>query len=187
MSNVSKRSNISLGLAFICVWLVSSIGTAIYCRPNTTMANTHNISANVGDTNPFSDNMYLVSDSDKQDVYYKSGVYYVIRDDIVRQKQEYIVVPRDMSIINYLKTYPDFSQEIATISCTNMDGSDCIFDLSTPWELCDFEEMVIYWKRSDNHGTLLVLYPDSASVSTEYLYYSELADDMGVDTSDYDD
>ncbi len=132
----------------------------------------------LGQANPFKDNKTrtLVSESDKENVYYQNGSYYVVEDDVIKQTQVCEVVPRDITVLDYLKTYEDFSQEKATIKCTAMDGTTCSVDLSTKWEQCSFGELSVYWETDNSNGVLLTLYPDCLATVNKFLYYTDLTE-----------
>ncbi len=132
----------------------------------------------LGQSDPFVDSVEdtLVSDSDKQTVYYHNGQYYVVEDAVIKQTQRNEVVPRDITLKEYLMGFTDFSQEKATIQCVAMDGTECVVDLSTPWEECSFGELIVYWETDDAKGIMLTLYPDSVATINEFLYYSDLVE-----------
>lgn len=130
-------------------------------------------SISLGDANTFTDDE-LIYTSDKQDVYYSNGSYYLVSDGIIKQSETTIVVPRTVSVLDYLKTYDGFSQADATLTCYSMEGNVIRQDLSLPWEKCNFGNLVAYWKTSDNKGILIQLSPDNTAVLSEYLYYSDM-------------
>lgn len=134
----------------------------------------------LGQTNPFGEVelQTLVSESDKEDVYFQNGSYYVVEDGVIKQTQSSSVIPRDITLLDYLKTYEDFSQEKAVIQCTGMDGSAYSVDLSTPWEQCSFGEFIAYWETSSSNGILVTLYPDSLATVNKFLYYTDLTELM---------
>lgn len=141
--------------------------------PDSVLVSNNNLSVSLGDDNVFT-NDELIYTSDKQDVYYYEGCYYLVSDSIIKQTETNIVVPRTISIIDYLNTYDGFSQSNATITCYSMEGSVIKQDLSMPWEKCSFSSLVAYWKTNDNKGILLQLSPDNTAILSEYLYYSDM-------------
>lgn len=137
----------------------------------------------LGDTSSFNNDDYLVSKSDKENVYFDNGKYIIVRDNTIRQIQYSSVVPYTETILNYLSGFDDFSQQDATIICTSMSGEQTAVDMSTTWENCNFGELIAYWKTSDSKGTMVTLYPGSTAVVSEFLYYSDLAELMEVSDS----
>lgn len=131
------------------------------------------INVSLGDDNPFNDNS-LIYESDKQNVYYLAGNYYVVQDNVVKQIQKSEVVPREQSLLDYLNTIPEFNQENSTFKCYDMEGNETNIDLSTPWENSSFGEVLVYWKCENSNGTLVYLVPDSVCTITNFLYYSDL-------------
>lgn len=132
----------------------------------------------LGQQNPFTEDSSdtLVSVSDKENVYYCDGSYYVIEDSVVKQTQTYDVIPRDMTLLDYFKSFTDYSQEKATMHCLSMDGTESVVDLSTRWDKCSFGELVVYWETTDSKGILLTLYPDNVATVNEFLYYTDLVE-----------
>lgn len=129
----------------------------------------------LGQQNPFGESTEnLVSDSDRQSVYYVNNTYYVVEDSVVKQTQRNEVVPRRTTLKDYLQSFTDFTQADCNIRCSAMDGSNYLVDLSTKWEECGFGELVVYWKTNDSGGIMITLYPDSLATVNEFLYYSDL-------------
>ena len=150
--------------------------------------NPSNNDINVGNTlSDDIDSKNLVSSTDKHDIYYKDGIYFIVKDKIVRQKQYYSVIDRNIPVIDYLKTLKDFSQKNAVITCKSLDGSITKCDLSMVWDKVSFGELSAYWETEDNRGILVIMHPDNVSIITEYLYYSDLLNDLDMATDDDDE
>ena len=132
------------------------------------------------------DTATLIYESDKQNVYYTGNCYYSVSDGIIKQREYNLVVPRESAIIDYLKTFTDFSQDKSTITCYAMDGTIIYQDLSLPWEKCQFNSLVAYWKGNDNHGYLVQLSPNNVATVSEYLYYSDLQSLLDNNDNDND-
>ena len=137
---------------------------------------------NVGDKRAFVDNSdkYVISKSDKENVYFVNGDYYIESDETIMKKQESGVVSMDTTVLQYLRSIKDFNQTQATIMCIDMTGQEVMYDLSTPWEDCDFQSLTAYWKEDDSKGMLVSLMPKNPVIVMEYLYYTDLLDDLGV-------
>lgn len=146
--------------------------TLVSCKET----DTPEVDLKLGAANPFNTDENLVTESDRNSVYYLDGVFYTVEDSIIKHTQYNAVVPRDITLLEYLKTYKDFKQESATITCVNMDGTECVVDLSTPWEECSFGELTAYWETSDSTGIFLAMCPDDVALVSEYLYYTDLTE-----------
>ena len=137
----------------------------------------------LGDTSNF-DESTMIYESDKQNIYFVDNVYYSVSDDIIKQVEYCEVVPRQLSILEYLQTFEDYSQSNSTLVCYGLDGKQKIQDLSVPWEKCEFGTLTVYWKTSDSKAYLVQLQPSSVSTVSKFLYYSDLQELISASTSD---
>lgn len=132
----------------------------------------------LGEKSTFSESN-LVSASDKENIYYDNGIFYIVRDGFIKIIQSSSIVPREQSLLEYLKGFEGFKQNDATFNCYNNEGNEQECDLSVIWDKASFGELITYWKTDDGGGMMLYIIPESVTTVLDFQYYSDLLEYVG--------
>lgn len=132
----------------------------------------------LGEKNDF-DESNLVSVSDKENIYYDKGIFYIVRDGFIKIIQSYSIVPREQSLLEYIKGFDGFNQNDATFICYDNEGMEQNCDLSVIWSKASFGELMVYWKTDDGGGMMLCIIPESVTTVLDFQYYSDLLEYVG--------
>lgn len=175
---MQTKQNKQLIIAICCVVVILGVFSVLCIGFDANSKKSSIGSHTLGEKNTFPESN-LVSVSDKENIYYDNGIFYIVRDGFIKIIQSYSIVPREQTLLEYLKGFEGFKQSDATFNCYDNEGNEQECDLSVLWTKVSFGELMVYWKTDDGGGMMLCIIPESVTTVLNFQYYSDLLEYIG--------